>query len=94
MMALIVSNLPALQVALPIIAAPFCLILGRGAWAWALATWRNDTVALCIWVWETIAQLLSVVFDNPLIGAVCFLGGWFEGDGEDGGRGRRVKGGG
>jgi multicomponent Na+:H+ antiporter subunit D len=38
MMALIEANLPALQVMLPLAAAPFCLILGRGSRAWALAT--------------------------------------------------------
>lgn len=38
MMALIEANLPALQVMLPLAAAPFCLMLGRGTRAWALAT--------------------------------------------------------
>jgi multicomponent Na+:H+ antiporter subunit D len=38
MMSLIEANLPALQVMLPLAAAPFCLILGRGSGAWALAT--------------------------------------------------------
>ena len=38
MMALIEANLPALQVMLPLAAAPFCLMLGRGSRAWALAT--------------------------------------------------------
>ena len=35
-------------------------------------------VALSVWVWEAIAQCLSAAFDNPLLGAVVFLGAWFE----------------
>lgn len=38
MMELIETNLPALQVVLPLATAPFCLILGHGGRAWALAT--------------------------------------------------------
>lgn len=68
MMALIVSNLPALQVALPIIAAPFCLILGRGAWAWALATIVSfATFAISL-------ALFASVYDGSIIS--YHMGGW------------------
>jgi hypothetical protein len=33
--------------------------------------------ALCLWVYERIAQLLSISFDNPLIGMLLFLNFWF-----------------
>lgn len=38
MMALIEPNLPALQVVVPLVAAPLCLFLGRGGLAWAFAS--------------------------------------------------------
>ena len=49
----------------------------RGCHAPAFATVAG-LVALSVWVWEAIAQCLSAAFDNPLLGAVVFLGAWFE----------------
>jgi multicomponent Na+:H+ antiporter subunit D len=51
----IADNLPALLVVLPLLGAPLCLLLGRGRWAWALATLVSWTV-LAI----TIVLLLQV----------------------------------
>ena len=37
MQALLISHLPALQVVLPLVAAPFCALSMRGGLAWAIA---------------------------------------------------------
>jgi len=65
---MIASNLPALQVVLPLIAAPICVLLRRGAPAWLLAwlvTWGSAAVA--------IALLLKVLDGGTISYA---LGSW------------------
>ena len=65
---MIADHLPALQVVLPLIAAPLCVLLPRADHAWALATavsWASFAVAV---------SLLIQVLDQ---GAISYqLGGW------------------
>ena len=65
---MIADHLPALQVVLPLIAAPLCVLLPRAGHAWALATavsWASFAVAV---------SLLIQVLDQ---GAISYqLGGW------------------
>ncbi len=62
------AHLPILQVVLPLIAAPVCVILRRGTWAWVLAlvvSWASFLVAI---------NLLAQSLDG---GVVSYeLGGW------------------
>ena len=65
---MIVANLPALQVVLPLIAAPLCVFLRRGGPAWLLTllvSWGALAVAVA---------LLMLVLDGGII--VYDLGGW------------------
>lgn len=65
---LIFANLPALQVLIPLLAAPLCALIpnGRLAWAWALAaTWTSFAVTLLL-----IGQISA---DTPMTYA---MGGW------------------
>jgi multicomponent Na+:H+ antiporter subunit D len=65
---LIAANLPALQVVIPLIGAPLCMLLGRGRIAWALsaaATWAGFAVA--------IALLVAVIEHGPIS---YTMGGW------------------
>ena len=62
------AHLPALQIALPLAAAPLCLLLRRGGLAWALALVVSWT-ALII----SVLLLQQVLRDGPLSYA---LGGW------------------
>ncbi len=65
---MIAANLPALQIVLPLIAAPLCLLLRRGNLAWALALFVS-LAAFAIAV-----ALLTQVLDS---GAISYeLGGW------------------
>ncbi len=65
---MIAANLPALQVVLPLIAAPLCLLLRREGAAWALAT-------AVTWMCLAIAILLldQVMHVGPIR---YFMGGW------------------
>jgi multicomponent Na+:H+ antiporter subunit D len=50
----IADNLPALLVVLPLLGAPLCLLLGRGRWAWALATlvsWAVLAISIAL-LWQ------------------------------------------
>jgi multicomponent Na+:H+ antiporter subunit D len=65
---MIESNLPALQVVLPLIAAPICVLLRRGALAWLVAwltTWSSAAIA--------VALLLQVLDSGTISYA---LGSW------------------
>jgi multicomponent Na+:H+ antiporter subunit D len=62
------AHLPALQIVLPLAAAPLCLLLRRGGFAWALALVAS-WAALII----SVLLLLQVLRDGPLSYA---LGGW------------------
>ena len=63
-----IAHLPALQIVLPLIAAPLCLLLRRGALAWALSL-IVSLAALVI-----AAMLLAQVVDS---GPISYeLGGW------------------
>ena len=65
---MIATHLPALQIVLPLIAAPLCLLLRRGALAWALSL-IVSLAALVI-----AAMLLAQVLDS---GPISYeLGGW------------------
>ena len=65
---MIAAHLPALQVVVPLIAAPLCVILRRGALAWALAlavSWLSLVIAIAL-----LARVLEV-------GVLSYaLGGW------------------
>lgn len=65
---MIVSHLPALQVVVPLMAAPICVIIRRQEWVWGLAV-------LITWVSAIIAILLlqAVQAGGPI---VYHLGGW------------------
>ena len=65
---MIAANLPALQVVVPLLAAPVCALLGRGVVAWLLAT-------LVSWVCLAInIALLTQVWDGNTL--VYSFGGW------------------
>ncbi len=65
---MIAAHLPALQIVIPLIAAPLCLLLRRGTWAWALAL-------LVSWTALAIAALLLVEVLNG--GPLSYeMGGW------------------
>ncbi len=65
---MIAAHLPALQVVVPLLAGPLCVVLGRGGWAWLVAL----AVTLASFV---IAALLlaQVIGSGPISYA---LGGW------------------
>ena len=65
---MIASHLPVLQVAVPLIAAPICVLLRRGRYAWALAT------VVCWGLFAIAALLLDQVMSGGLIS--YRLGGW------------------
>ena len=65
---MIESNLPALQVVLPLIATPLCVLLRRGALAWLItwsATWATAAISIAI---------LLKVLDSGVISYT--FGGW------------------
>ena len=65
---MIAAQLPALQVVLPLVAAPLCVLLRRGPLAWALAlavSWTGFAIAL--------ALLDRVLAEGPVS---YFFGGW------------------
>ncbi len=65
---MISAHLPALQVVVPLIAAPLCVILRRGTWTWALAllvSWASLAISVVL-----LGQVLD---DGPLSYA---FGGW------------------
>ncbi len=65
---MIVDNLPALLIVLPLLAAPLCVLLGRGRWCWGLAlvvTW------LCLAI---ASALLWITWNGEVI--EYHLGGW------------------
>ena len=65
---MIAVHLPALQVVIPLIAGPLCLILRRGALAWALAlgvSWLSPVISIA---------LLARVLDTGVLSYA--LGGW------------------
>jgi len=39
--------------------------------------WQILLFAACMYSWEALAQVLSVQFDNPLLGMMNFVQGWF-----------------
>ena len=47
---MIAAHLPALQVVIPLIAAPLCVVLRRGPWAWALALGASWTSLVIAWL--------------------------------------------
>ena len=58
---MIAANLAALQVAVPLIGAPLCTLIGRGMRAWALSliiTWLSFAMA--------IALMLEVATNGPV----------------------------
>ncbi|KAA6187942.1 monovalent cation/H+ antiporter subunit D family protein [Thiohalocapsa marina] len=59
------QNLPALQVVLPLLAAPVCLLLGRGraAWAWAtLVAWLGLLISLALLLQVSDGSVLRYAF--------------------------------
>ena len=65
---MIQEHLPVLQVALPLVAAPLCLLLTRAMWAWLLAL-AVSVVALGISI-----VLLREVYTGEVISYA--IGGW------------------
>jgi multicomponent Na+:H+ antiporter subunit D len=68
MMSLIEANLPALQVVLPLVAAPLCALLGRGDRSWAFA---------CLVTFVTFAVSVAL-FAETYAGTIISyrMGGW------------------
>ena len=65
---MIAAHLPALQIVLPLAAAPICLLLRRGTWAWALAMVVSWAALVCA------ALLLEQVLSS---GPISYeLGSW------------------
>lgn len=65
---MIESNLPALQVVLPLIAAPICVLLRRGTLAWLIA-WVTS--------WASAAIAIAIMFRVLDSGTISYaLGGW------------------
>ncbi len=65
---MIASHLPALQVALPLIAAPLCALMRRGPYAWALATLVS---------WGALAIAALLLHEVTTAGPISYrLGGW------------------
>jgi len=60
---LLAEHLPALQVAVPLIAAPMCLMLcnGRAAWLWTLLV-SCLTFALALLMWQQVVELGTVSY--------------------------------
>ncbi len=65
---MIISNLPALLIVLPLLAAPICVLLGNGRWAWGLST---AVTWLCVAI---AAGLLQITWNGEVIEYP--LGGW------------------
>jgi multicomponent Na+:H+ antiporter subunit D len=62
------QHLPALQVVVPLIAAPVCVLLRRGAWAWALASVASaSTLAAALVLLARVQESGTITYD---------LGGW------------------
>ena len=62
------EHLPAFQVVLPLIAAPLCVLLGRGRWAWFLAL---------LVAWITLAIAASLNYAVFVDGEISYLlGSW------------------
>ena len=65
---MIESNLPALQVVLPLVAAPLCVLLRRGSLAW-LVTWSAT--------WATAAISIAILLRVLDAGTISYtFGGW------------------
>ncbi len=65
---MIAAHYPALQVVAPLIAAPLCVLLRRGAWAWLV------TVAVS---WIALAISIQLLIQVTATGPVSYeLGGW------------------
>ena len=59
---MLLSNLPALQVVLPLVAAPICLILRRSDWSWlcaVLVTWACLAISICLLLQVLSSGLIS-----------------------------------
>jgi len=67
-MSAVMDNLPALQVAVPLIGAPICALLIRGYFSWIFAT---------IVAWLTFAVSIALMAEVLRSGSVTyFMGGW------------------
>ena len=65
---MIASNLPALQVAIPLIAAALCAMLRTGETAWKIALFAN---------WAAFAVSLALGIEVAQYGTVSYMmGGW------------------
>ncbi len=65
---MIAAHLPALQIVVPLVSAPICLLLRRGGLAWALATIVSWAALAC-----AALLLLEVLSTGPIS---YHLGGW------------------
>ena len=61
MLAMIEANLPALQVVLPMLAAPICAVLGRGTRSWTL------TMAVVVLTFAVSVSLFIATLDGATI---------------------------
>jgi multicomponent Na+:H+ antiporter subunit D len=65
---MISANLPALQVVVPLVAAPLCVLLHRSTLAWAFAT------LVC---WTVFAMVIALLIQVGASGPISYeLGGW------------------
>ncbi|MEQ8193515.1 MAG: monovalent cation/H+ antiporter subunit D family protein [Rhodospirillales bacterium] len=65
---MIQANLPALQVVIPLLAAPVCLLIRRSDWAWGFAL---------LVTWATFAIALALLFQVNAEGVISYpLGNW------------------
>ncbi|MEX2451945.1 MAG: monovalent cation/H+ antiporter subunit D family protein, partial [Rhodospirillales bacterium] len=65
---MIQANLPALQVVIPLLAAPICLLLRRSDWTWGFAL---------LVTWTTFAIALALLFQVADTGTISYpLGDW------------------
>ena len=65
---MIASNLPALQVVIPLIAAPLCALLRSGENAWRIALVAN---------WAAFAVAIGLGVEVAQVGTISYmLGGW------------------
>lgn len=68
MFTIIANNLPALQVVIPLVAAPLCLMLGQGTRAWAFAT------LISFIVFAISVSLFTATLDGTVLS--YHMGGW------------------
>ena len=65
---MIAAHYPVLQIVIPLIAAPLCVLVRRGTWSWLLAVAASW---ICLYI--SVQLLLQVMASGPIS---YELGGW------------------